>query len=537
MAGVAHPLACDGWLGAQLLRLDPLYFCEPEPLETFHTSRRDVGCQDLALSTTSSPYRQIQTQSFRGEMVDNQKKKRKLPAAVARSSAKRRKAAGGNKANATAAAKPKRQVDANKLAWKAVDIPEMFDDAEGFFGLEEVTGVDVVRNGNTIKFMAAADPSDESDGFEGFDDEPASLEQPAEAEDNKAPSEPESKPNRTEKKALPKENGPKERKQRKAAEAAQPEEDPELEHNVFTTAGEAMVGDNSEDVDMSAWLPLDLSPRMLSSLARLRFNRPSDIQAAAIPKILAGHDVIGKASTGSGKTLAFSIPIVEAWLVKQDESEPGGDKSPIGLIMSPTRELAHQLTNHIKELCAGLPTAPYVCSVTGGLSVLKQQRQLEKADIVVGTPGRLWEVLSSSTTLLGSFKKVSFLVVDEADRLLTEGHFKEAEEILKAIDRVTVDEDDDEEPEPFPRQTLVFSATFNKGLQQKLAGKGKFNLMSDAQSMEYLLKKLNFREEKPKFVDVNPVSQMAVGLKEGLVECGAMEKVISLSSLSSNLYC
>lgn len=274
---------------------------------------------------------------------------------------------------------------------------------------------------------------------------------------------------------------------------------------------------------MSSWISLDLSPQLVSSLARLKFAKPTAIQSATIPKILAGHDVIGKASTGSGKTLAFSIPVVEAWLLKQEEG-PEEDKSPMGLIMSPTRELAHQIANHIKELCAGLPTAPYICSVTGGLSVHKQQRQLEKADIVVGTPGRLWEVLSASKTLLSSFRKVSFLVVDEADRLLTEGHFKEAEEILKAIDRIEVDEDDDE-PELFPRQTLVFSATFNKGLQQKLAGKGNFNLMSDAQSMEYLLKKLNFREEKPKFVDVNPVSQMAQGLKEGLVECGAMEKV------------
>lgn len=321
-----------------------------------------------------------------------------------------------------------------------------------------------------------------------------------------------------------KENKKNDKKQKKTAGAHKTKEDKELESNVFASAGDAVQEDAAEDLDMSAWVPLDLSPRMVSSLAHLKFLKPTEIQAAAIPNILAGHDVIGKASTGSGKTLAFAIPIVEAWLLKQDEGEAGEERSPVALIMSPTRELAHQLTNHIKALCAGLPTAPYVCSVTGGLSVQKQERQLEKADIVVGTPGRLWEVLSSSKALLNMFKRVSFLVVDEADRLLTEGHFKEAEEILQAIDRIEVDEDD-EEPELFPRQTLVFSATFNKGLQQKLAGKGKFDLMSDAQSMEYLLKKLNFRDEKPKFVDVNPIQQMAQGLKEGLVECGAMEKV------------
>lgn len=295
---------------------------------------------------------------------------------------------------------------------------------------------------------------------------------------------------------------------------------------MFASAGDAAVDVAGEDVDMSDWAPLQLSPQMIACLARLKFTKPTDIQSATIRKIIAGRDVIGKASTGSGKTLAFAIPIVEAWLSRQGEGKSVEQKSPIGLIMSPTRELAHQITNHIKALCEGLTTPPYICSVTGGLSVHKQQRQLEKADIVIGTPGRLWEVLSSSTALLDSFKTVKFLVVDEADRLLTDGHFKEAEEILKAIDRVEVDEDD-EEPELFPRQTLVFSATFNKNLQQKLAGKGKSNLMDTQESMEYLLKKLNFREEKPKFVDVNPVAQMAQGLKEGLVECGAMEKVCS----------
>lgn len=369
--------------------------------------------------------------------------------------------------------------------------------------------------------VAAVDPSDHSDEFQGFDDEPQTSDKTPAPQNEEHP-ERTPKPEINAKKAEAKQKS--EKKQKKKVDTPKAREDKELESNVFASAGDAVTGDTAEDVDMSAWIPLDLSPRMVSSLARLKFLKPTDIQAAAIPKILAGHDVIGKASTGSGKTLAFAIPMVEAWLLKQEDGEAGEERSPVGLIMSPTRELAHQLTNHIKELCSGLPTAPYVCSVTGGLSVQKQQRQLEKADIVIGTPGRLWEVLSSSKSLLNLFKRVSFLVIDEADRLLTEGHFKEAEEILRAIDRVEVDEDDDE-PELFPRQTLVFSATFNKGLQQKLAGKGKFDLMSDAQSMEYLLKKLNFREEKPKFVDVNPVQQMAQGLKEGLVECGAMEKV------------
>jgi hypothetical protein len=163
------------------------------------------------------------------------------------------------------------------------------------------------------------------------------------------------------------------------------------------------------------------------------------------------------------------------------------------------------------------------------LSVQKQQRQLAKADIIIGTPGRLWEVMSSSPELSASFKQIKFLVIDEADRLLTEGHFKEAEEILSALDRQQALEEGEDQAAS-GRQTLVFSATFHKGLQQKLTGKGKQGLLDESESMEYLLKKLNFREDKPKFVDVNPISQMADKLKEGMVECTGTEKVWQVMS-------
>jgi ATP-dependent RNA helicase DDX24/MAK5 len=305
----------------------------------------------------------------------------------------------------------------------------------------------------------------------------------------------------------------------------------EMKANIF----EALQEDVAEEgIDVSAWAAeLDLSRSTLSALSKLGFAKPTLIQSAAIPEILSGHDVIGKASTGSGKTLAFGIPILESWIETYGElndEEKTSVRQPTALIMSPTRELAHQLTDHIKALCSGTENAPYITTVTGGLSVQKQQRQLAKADIIIGTPGRLWEVISSSTTLSESLKQIKFLVIDEADRLLTEGHFKEAEEILNALDRQQDVGEDDEDKVP-SRQTLVFSATFHKGLQQKLAGKGKQSLMDGTESMEYLLKKLNFREDKPKFVDVNPVSQMAEGLKEGMVECAGTEKVLHLPSL------
>lgn len=368
--------------------------------------------------------------------------------------------------------------------------------------------------------MAAVSSADESDEFEGFDDTPPptthvdlpkiqDVEDIASAESMKL----------TSKKELAK--SVKKVAKSSRADKSENREDSQLEPNLFSKLAD--IGTAEEGTDVSAWSQVDLSQPMLSAISRLKFSTPTPIQSAAIPEITAGRDVIGKAPTGSGKTLAFAIPIVERWLRERGTGKKA-KHVPIALIISPTRELAHQITDHIKDLGVGLTEGPYVCSVTGGLSVLKQQRQLERADIVIGTPGRLWEVLSSSAPLLNSFKEIKFLVVDEADRLLKDGHFKEAEEIFNALDRAEFEEDDEGEPKVVRRQTLVFSATFNKALQQKLAGKGRYDLMDEGQSMEYLLKRLNFRET-PKFLDMNPISQMAVGLKEGLVECGAMEKV------------
>ncbi|KAG9246640.1 P-loop containing nucleoside triphosphate hydrolase protein [Calycina marina] len=443
-----------------------------------------------------------------------------------------------------AATLPKRPVAVDALPWNEVEMPEMHDDAEGFFGLEEVEGVEIIREGGLVKFVTSAKvpDADYDEEFTGFDyDGPGKSigfpktkdSEPIDsvAKRGKQPTEVLADgcktPHSEIKNAGKKEHSKKEKVKKKAKAEKWQEGSKETVFNVI----KGLEEDAEEEIDVSAWSELDLASYTLTALSKIGFAKPTPIQSEAIPEILAGHDVVGKASTGSGKTLAFGIPILEKWLEingELDEDELKKPRAPIALILSPTRELAHQLTEHIKALCSGL-TAPYVAAVTGGLSVQKQQRQLRKADIIIGTPGRLWEVMSANTEVGESFKKIKFLVMDEADRLLTEGHFKEATEIIGALDRQTdANEDDDYIP---TRQTLVFSATFHKGLQQKLAGKGKHGLMDDGESMEYLLKKLNFREDKPKFVDVNPISQMAEGLKEGLVECAGTEKDLYLYSL------
>jgi ATP-dependent RNA helicase DDX24/MAK5 len=498
---------------------------------------------------------------------------------------------------------PKRKVRLNDLGWKQVTMPDRLEDFEGFYGLEEIDDVSIVRdatNGNVsfettkteeqieqdieeawqreeeeakrleeITFGGGAgggigDEKEEvaadDDSWEGFSDEEeanglvkateATAKSTTPAVNGDAKTEHKEKSKKQEKKeaVAKKRRAEEEAKQEAAIANGDPQDDVEASEDEDTTELETLgqgafdilanqPQDDDEEVDVSAWEGLELSTEMLDALARLKFSAPTIIQASTIPEIMAGRDVIGKASTGSGKTLAFGIPIVEAYLVSKERSKDDKETPPLALIIAPTRELAHQITAHLVALCAkGDFDAPNIASVTGGLAVQKQRRQLEKADIVVGTPGRLWEVISSGQGLLEKFKQIRFLVVDEADRLLSQGNYKELGEILKILEQ----DNDAKEPAEADtaavteRQTLVFSATFQKSLQQKLAGKAKGGggeLMSKQQSMEYLLKKLKFREEKPKFIDANPTSQMASKLKEGLIECAGTEKDLYLYSL------
>jgi ATP-dependent RNA helicase DDX24/MAK5 len=518
--------------------------------------------------------------------------KRALPPKVAAMKARKRQkleeSKSGKKATtdkSSQAAPPKAgKVRLDDLAWNDVEMPDRLDDFEGFYGLEEIEDVDVVKDDNgiisyratsekTTKKRAAPEESeDDGEEFTGFgDDDDDQEEGDKEESSDKAEGgamtietvTPRSAPeleegetweDRKKKQVQLQKQQLKEKKQKEKKEKKKEKKPkPEKKSKEAATQGEvgsatfANLLDEEEDegADITAWRPLKLSDETLGALSKMKFHQPSAIQKAAIPEVLAGHDVIGKASTGSGKTLAFGIPILERYLEMQkvagnnkkkvNSEEEAARKPALALILSPTRELAHQISTHLTTLCSGVEKAPWIVTLTGGLSMAKQQRQLKNADIIIGTPGRLWEIISGGHGILKWLKQIQFLVIDEADRLLSQGHFKELEEIINVLERkddfkAEEHEDEDEAPEEVEeveRQTLVFSATFHKGLQHKLAGKAKpgAGLMDKKESMEYLLKKLNFREDKPKFVDVNPISQMASGLKEGMVECGGTEKV------------
>jgi ATP-dependent RNA helicase DDX24/MAK5 len=447
-----------------------------------------------------------------------------------------------------------------RLQWKPITVPDALEDYEGFFGLEEVDDVEVVREGDVISFKThqEAPQTQKENGLnvslaaelEEFDDEKeqsddATSDGASDAEswggfsdEEEVASAPISDT------AVPKQNGEstqqklkKESKKRKKFQEV--EADQELEGAQFAELQE----DGKEEevgVDASAWSDLNLSAETLSSLSQLKFATPTPIQKSAIPHIIVGHDAVCKAATGSGKTLAYGIPILEHFLVNKDQSVEVDkeDHVPIALILSPTRELAVQISAHLTALnTKGSFEGPRTAIITGGLSIQKQQRQLATADIIVGTPGRLWEVISTSHNLIDKLKRIKFLVVDEADRLLSEGHFKEVEEILTTLDRTEDDEEGNrkENESKRDRQVLVFSATFQKDLQRKLTSRNRGvvnDLMSNRESLDYLLTKLPFRSQKPKFIDVDPVTQMAPNLREALIQCpDALEKDLYLYAL------
>ncbi|KAI9805273.1 MAG: RNA-dependent ATPase [Piccolia ochrophora] len=177
------------------------------------------------------------------------------------------------------------------------------------------------------------------------------------------------------------------------------------------------------------------------------FSTPTAIQAAGWPYLLSGRDVIGVAETGSGKTLAFAVPcILHISRLQEKERGGGGGKRIKGVravIVSPTRELALQIHEQVEKLAgpAGLTSA----CLYGGVSKEEQRRALITATIIVATPGRLLDLVNEGAADL---RKVSYLVLDEADRMLDKGF----EEDIKTIISTT---------QPLPaRQTLMFTATW-----------------------------------------------------------------------------
>lgn len=180
---------------------------------------------------------------------------------------------------------------------------------------------------------------------------------------------------------------------------------------------------------------LALSDSVLKAIDDMGFEEPSQIQAEAIPVVLEGNDMIGQAQTGTGKTLAFGAPVISKI------SEEGVTNSIDALILTPTRELAIQITDELNRLAKYARTR--ILPVYGGQSIDRQIKSIKRGvNIIVGTPGRIKDHINRRTIKLDSIK---FLVLDEADEMLDMGFIDDIESIIKSSNG--------------DRQTMLFSAT------------------------------------------------------------------------------
>ncbi|MEQ9354220.1 MAG: DEAD/DEAH box helicase [Coleofasciculus chthonoplastes F3-SA18-01] len=184
---------------------------------------------------------------------------------------------------------------------------------------------------------------------------------------------------------------------------------------------------------------LGLSEECLHQLEKLGFDTPTDIQSQAIPELLAGQDVVAQSQTGTGKTAAFSLPILE-----QIDPNVRGVQA---LILAPTRELARQVADAIRDLTSNRRVG--IVTVYGGQSIDRQIRLLQRnAQMVVGTPGRVIDLLDRGDLKLD---QVQWVVLDEADEMLSMGFIDDVKKILKQA--------------PKERQTACFSATMPKAIR------------------------------------------------------------------------
>lgn len=181
---------------------------------------------------------------------------------------------------------------------------------------------------------------------------------------------------------------------------------------------------------------LKLEKNILKALKEAGYSEPTPIQQQAIPPVLEGRDLMGCAQTGTGKTCAFSVPIIQR-LAKSE----GGKGTIRALILTPTRELALQIYENVCQYARYMPCSAAV--IFGGVSQVPQVEAIERGvDILIATPGRLWDLMGQKIVKLD---KVEFFVLDEADRMLDMGFFPDVKRIVKFL--------------PKKRQTLLFSAT------------------------------------------------------------------------------
>ena len=192
------------------------------------------------------------------------------------------------------------------------------------------------------------------------------------------------------------------------------------------------------------FLSLGLDAKILQAVQEAGYTEPTPIQTAAIPPIIAGHDLIGIAQTGTGKTAAFTLPILTKL---SGLTAAGPNRRTRVLVIAPTRELVLQIEENVRAYARHLPLT--VATVFGGVGEQPQIRALRSnTDVIIACPGRLLDLLNRRH---GDFSGLQFLVLDEADRMLDMGFLPSIRQIVRQL--------------PQKRQTLMFSATLSREIE------------------------------------------------------------------------
>ncbi|RZC39427.1 ATP-dependent RNA helicase DDX24 [Asbolus verrucosus] len=266
----------------------------------------------------------------------------------------------------------------------------------------------------------------------------------------------------------------------------------------------------------------DLTSRGLVAVEECTdYNLIGDLKTTHAKPPKGRRDIIGAAETGSGKTLAFGLPILtgiynEKSMIFDDVPAQAGSRKPLyALILTPTRELAIQVKNHLTAAAKFLDVN--IAVLVGGMAAVKQERILSKGpEIVVATPGRLWELIQQGNSHLSQINNIKFLVIDETDRMLERGHFEELQDLLE---RLNLDESKKK-----TRQNFVFSATLTlvHDLPKYLKTKMKKSEMTSQRKLQKIIDVLGVTD--PKIVDVTQGGGTSKTLTESRITCGIEEK-------------
>lgn len=198
---------------------------------------------------------------------------------------------------------------------------------------------------------------------------------------------------------------------------------------------------------IKTWAHCGVSKKEMDVLKKLAFDKPTPIQCQAIPAVMSGRDLIGIAKTGSGKTVAFILPMFRHILDQTSLEEGDG---PVAIIMTPTRELCMQIGKDIRKFSKSLNLRA-VC-VYGGTGISEQIAELKRgAEVIVCTPGRMIDMLAANSGRVTNLRRVTYVVLDEADRMFDMGF---EPQVMRIIDNVRPD-----------RQTVMFSATFPRQME------------------------------------------------------------------------